>query len=786
MASEWTTQTDSWRQLPPPIEDEMEVVRYAQECLTEGQSWEAEFRVRFDYDYKFANGDTHNKYQWDSDLILKRELEDRPILTVNKVQQHNLLIINDSKQNKSDVRIRPVGDEASFEGAQLYQELIYHIQYISSADNVYDKAIEWQVNAGRGAWYVTTEFLSSKSFDQEIKIKLCGPLGDPRGVYFDPHTIEPDKSDMRWALIFEDMDKKLYEKEYPKFIAVGSSTVLGEHNSSGEGWLTKDNVRIAILYKKEEKTERLVSFLDDKKERQEGFYSELTSEGKKYYQEAKKLPTTREREVVTNKIWIYKIAGNRIIQKTQWLGETIPVVILSGVETIIDNIYDCRGHTRALINPQQIYNYNTSANVEFGALQTKSPYVAAALAIEGYEEYYKTANSINHSYLPYNAYDDDGNALQPPQRSTPPMPSEAYVKGLEIAQNELMMASGQYQAQMGENENAKSGVAINARQRQGDRATYHFIDSQAIAIRRTGKILIEVIPKVYDTKRIIKITSRDNVKKQITIDPNAPQALQKGQNLNPELDIAKQIEQYIFNPNVGMYDIQSDTGPSFATKRQEAANALMQLASTDKNFMSIAGDLYFGTMDFPDANVLAERYRRTIPPNIIGNAPDPQTEQLMHQAADHIQQLQGAVAALNQKLEDKQLDQSIELRRIDLEEKKISVEQQRLDYEAETKRVTALGNSGPGLSVEQIQPVVRELLSGMARNGELVWNAKGPHEGGSPMMLPEVTGGAPTGAAAPPTAPEQPPIPGAAKAPDGNWYLQHPNGQHMQVMNGGQ
>jgi hypothetical protein len=74
---------------------------------------------------------------------------------------------------------------------------------------------------------------------------------------------------------------------------------------------------------------------------------------------------------------------------------------------------------------------------------------------------------------------------------------------MKIAQEEMMMVSGQYQAQMGENENAKSGVAINARQRQGDRATYHFIDNQAIAIRFTGKILIDLIPKIYDTKRVI-------------------------------------------------------------------------------------------------------------------------------------------------------------------------------------------------------------------------------------------------------------------------------------------
>ena len=241
----------------------------------------------------------------------------------------------------------------------------------------------------------------------------------------------------------------------------------------------------------------------------------------------------------------------------------------------------------------------------------------------------------------------------------------------------------------------------------------------------------------------------------------------------------------MFNPNVGMYDIQSDTGPSFATKRQEAANALTQLAGADKNFMSIAGDIYFQTLDFPDADVLAQRYRRTIPPNILGDSPNPQVENLMHQAANQIQQLQGAVAALNQKLEDKQIEQSIALRKIALEEKRVAVSEQREDYEAETDRVTALGNSGPGISQEQIEPVVRQLLAGMLRDGVLPVGAMAPHRGGTPIALPEPPESAPNGNGGGSSEEvEEPPMPGAVKAKDGNFYVPHPTnpGQFMQVM----
>lgn len=724
----WSTQ---WPEAPTPTEEELEVIEDAKKCCQEGEDFEAEARVRMDYDYKFAHGDTHNKYQWDADLVLKRTTEEKPILTINKVQQHNLLIINDSKQNKSDIKIRPVSDEATFEGAEIYQELVYHIEYISGADDVYGHGISWQVEAGKGYWYVTTDYESDYTFDQEIYIRR---VKDPRNVFTDMNFEEPDGSDMRWGVIFEDMDKQLYQKTHKRFANVGGASVLGT-TSNIDGWITKDKIRIALFYRREEREDKLVAFVDPNGQQQIGHYSTLTDQGKEYYNEKKKTkdPTARERPIVTHNVQLYKIAGDRIIESSDWVGDTVPIVRLPGVETFIDGVYDCCGHTRALINPQQMYNYNTSANIEFIATRTKSPWIAPSAAIEGFEEYYKTANTINHSYLPYNHIDDDGQPIPPPQRPAAPEPGVGYIKSLEIAQNEMMMASGQYQAQLGENENAKSGVAINARQRQGDKATYHFLDNQNSAIRRTGKIIVDIIPKVYDTKRIKKILARDGSKIHVQIDPNAQQGIQQQPNLNADKDISEQIKQYIFNPNFGKYDVQSSAGPSYATRREAAFAALNELATQNEKFMDLAGDIYFKNADFPGSQELSERYRRIIPPGVTGDAPPPAIEQVMNQAAQHIQQLTAQLVDAEQKLKDKEWELSIKERDLDLREKQVAVQEQREDYEAETRRVTALGNSGPALSVEQIQPVLKQLLAGMISNGELIHLLPGPHEGGTTL-----------------------------------------------------
>ena len=743
----------------PPDEFEFNIIKDAKEFYTNAESWEASARVNFDYDYKFANADTHNKYQWDNDLVLARESEDKPCLTINKTAQHNLMIINDAKQNKPGVRIRPVSDEATFEGAQIYQELIYHIEYISSAENVYDNATTFQVEAGIGYWRIATDYISSKTFDQEIYIRR---IKDPRSVYLDYNINEVDGSDAREAIIFEDEPKKSFKKKYPKFAEIGNSSSLGNNS---DGWITSLYVKVAEYFKKEEKEDKLVTWTNpETKEQVLSYYSDLSDIDEQIYKllrkdkDQAKVYQLQERDVLTDDIKWYKIAGDRIIDKGDWPGKYIPIVRLVGTETVIDGVLDRKGHTRALINAQQIYNYNTSANVEFGALQTKSPWIAPSQAIEGFEEYYKTANRVNHSYLPYNAIDEDGNPIPPPQRPAAPQASPAYVEQLKIAQNEMMMVSGQYQAQLGENENAKSGVAINARQRQGDRATYHFIDNQAIAIRLTGKILLDLIPKIYDTKRIKKILARDGTRMNVTIDPD-----HKGQPqdvtdpANPQMDAGQKIKEIIFNPDFGMYDVQADTGPSFATKRMETANALTQIATSDKNFLGVGGDILFRSMDFPDADILAQRYNRMIPDNIKGEGPDPKTEQIMQQAEAKINQLTALIATMQKDLADKDRQLTQSGQKIDLDFRRAAAQEARGDYQAESDRLLKLGNSE---GLKGIEPVIKQLIQGMLLNGEL--NFKDDKELSNKIELSDL--------------PED-----AKLAPDGNYYINHPDGGFAKV-----
>lgn len=1095
----------------PASEKDNEILLEAKKRFKVCQDWEAQARIWFDYDYKFANADSNNMYQWDNWVVGDRQQNNRPCLTINKTQQHNLQIINDGKQNKPGVNIRPVGDAASFEAAQVFQEVVRHIEYISSAENVYDNAATFQVNAGWGYWRVTVEKISG-TFDKEIFIRR---IKDPRSVYLDPNINEVDGSDAWFGFIFDDMPRDLYEAQYPKFKNVGNTTFDNEYRD----WVQKDTVRVCEYFRKLQTDDKLVYFILPETQEEVGpiKWSELDKDGRNMFKEIKSrednLPeedrTYREEDELSEQIEWYKIAGNVIIDRnTKWLGKYIPIVRLVGTETVIDGIWDCKGHTRALLDPQRIYNINSplaldtplptptgwttmgevkagdmlisekglpvevletspifinrecfkvtfddgsfivadadhkwtvderekiktynwswpvktvttkeltpnkhfiyatkpieldekkllihpyllgawlgdgdtanprftagyddveemrsiingfgyavsparpsnygacsftvygvrhlfsnlnllgnkhipadylrasfeqrlmllrglmdtdgcyskkfnrciftntnleliesfielirslgirftrqnvkaasrkfpsgetyeckpavhisftvdpwlqifelhrkaepqtehrivhekrskrhkiksvekiasvpvkcvtinsdshlflagkgmipthnSANVEFGALQAKAPIIAAQAAVEGFEEYYKNLNTTNPAWIPFNHVDEDGNPIPPPTRMPAPQASPAYVQQMEIAQNEMMMVSGQYQAQMGENENAKSGVAINARQRQGDRATYHFIDNQAIAIRFTGKILIDLIPKVYDTKRVMRIEAKDNTIMNVTIDPNADQALQKIPSPNGEIptDNQQQIVELIFNPNVGMYDVQSDTGPSFATRRQEAFNALTQIAAQNKEFMSIAGDILWKVADFPEAQVLAQRWRKVIPKNITGDGIDPAIEQTMNDAAQKIEQQLAVIAKQQQDLENKDRELTIKERAQNLAETKTAVTEIREDFKAMSDRITALGNAGPAFSQEQLAPLLKQAIIEALREGgpgpDAGEGLPGLHEGGAPVGLPQGNSELPDSV---------PGVPGSRQAKDGKHYV---------------
>src|SRR5271163_3414017 len=204
-----------------------EVFSEAYERFKRCVKWEQTARRRFLDDYKFAQADAYNGYQWPNDLRRTREVDERPSLTLNGIRQHNLQIINDAKQNKPSLKAMPTGGGSTYESASCVSALFKHIEYISNATTAYDCATAFQVQAGWGYLRVETDYCNETNFDQEIYIRR---VTDPLSVYMDPEAKEADKSDAKFAFAFEDIEREEFQKspKWSKYWNLASQTALGD------------------------------------------------------------------------------------------------------------------------------------------------------------------------------------------------------------------------------------------------------------------------------------------------------------------------------------------------------------------------------------------------------------------------------------------------------------------------------------------------------------------------------------------------------------------------------
>lgn len=594
------------------------------------EDWYKNCHSRQQGDLKFAFGDPDNQYQWDPKTLRSRK--DRPCITVNMVRQHNLEIINAIRKNRPRIKVRAVGGPATYESASALQSVMSYIERCSKAELAYHGATTRQVHAGMGAWRLDTEYADEMTFDQIIKIR---PIHDPSMVYFDPDARMPDRRDARFVFLFEDMSHDKCKDKHGKF-GKEAFEQFRHAGIGGDAWLGKDQVRVCEYWRKKVKHLRL--FVKTMEDGTEGFIREdqMNQDLINYMVEQK----ARMRKVPVTTVERIVIIGRKIVSREDWPGKHIPIVPVIGEEMVIDHKLEIRGHTRNLKDAQRMYNYWSSASVEYGALQTKTPWIIAQEALEDFDEVWKTANIKNHAYLPYHSVDEHGNQVPPPQRVEPPVSSPVAMGGMDRSQMEMMRASGQFNTMFGEPGNERTGEAIGRRLEQGENSTFHFTDNLGISIQYTGDIILDLIPKIFDTRRMLMVQAEDASYYQLTIDPKAAQAFQ--QRRNHEQTVVERV----LNPNMGEYEVEIDVRPGYATRREEAFNAYSLLLTQSPELASILGDLLFMAADFENAEEAAARLRRMVPTQALGEGPSQQEQALMMENQNMRQLLERSISEL--------------------------------------------------------------------------------------------------------------------------------------------
>ena len=568
-----------------------DLIRVARERYQKAVDNEQENRDDAIEDLEFLAGE-----QWPEEIRRERIEDDRPILTINKLPQYVRQVTGDIRQNRPAIKIRPADDVADDEIADVFSGLIRHIEAASDAGIAYHTAAEGAAQCGMGHFRIVTEYSALDTFEQNIRIRR---IKDHFSVVWDPQAAELTYEDARYCFVEENLDIETFKARYPDSDTAGFDFQDQATYAYLGDWITHETVRVAEYWTKtlEPKTLALL---------QDGRTVTVTKDdadlGAVVGEDGTVNPIIKTRKVMAPKIEMRLISGAEVLEDAkEWPGHSIPVIPVIGEEIHIGRKTVRHGVIRHAKDPQRMYNYWRTAQTEQIALQPKSPYTVTALNIAGYEDIWKQANTRNVPYLPYTP--DKTNAGQAPQRNAPPFRSEGMAQEIIVASEDMKGTTGIYDAGLGAKSNEISGKAILARQRESDVGTYTYSDNLARAIRHAGRILIEIIPRIYDTERVVRILNEDETGKAVPI--------------NQRVEDSEGNFRIINDITVGKYDVVVVTGPSYSTKRMEAADGMIQLVQGNPELGKLIMDLIVRNLDWPGADEIAERLRKMLPPGMV-------------------------------------------------------------------------------------------------------------------------------------------------------------------------
>lgn len=622
-----------------------EILELARKRLSQAITADQENRARALDDMRNLVGE----YQWPEDLRKEREAEGRPCLTINGLPQFLRQVTGDLRRMNPAVNVIPSDDSATKETAEIYEGLIRQIQYRSSASAVYEGAGESAAACGMGYFRILTEYEDETSFDQTIRI---APIRNQFGVYCDPEAVEPTREDASYWFITETISADDFKEAYPDKSA---ASVEQDGLSNIENWRAGGDIVIAEYFWREMKPAKLVRLAD----------------GRVLVDPEGPVNAVAERKTEIPVVKWAKISGTDILEgPKEFPSKYLPIIAVMGEELNIGDETYRSSVIRHAKDPQRLYNYWRSAETEMVALQPKAPFLVTAHQIAGYETFWNEANRENRPYLPYTP-DPQAPA---PQRVQPPVSSAGMMQQIALAAEDMKRTTGIYDASLGQRSNENSGVAIRQRQMEADVSTSIYSDNMGRAVEHCGRVLVDMIPRVFDTTRTVRTVAPDDTPGMVQVNrPVLMNGLPATQN-----DLTR-----------GKFDVRVQVGPNYTTRRQEAAESMMDLAKAMPQLPQVAGDLIVKNMDWPGADEIADRLKKTLPPGMVE---DQQADPMQQQAQAREQEAQ-------------KIAQELAVRKQLAETKEAEFRAQQAQFQAAKAEAEAAGSARAAMMPPQTQAI---------------------------------------------------------------------------------
>jgi len=520
--------------------------------------------------------------QWDDWMSSQRK--GRAKYTVNKLRQAIKQITNDQRQNRIEPKVRAM-EEADKDLAEIRQGLIRNIDSASDADRARDTAFQFAVGGGFGVYRVNTAYEDDAGFDLVIRKE---EIANPYTVTFDPAAKSKDRRDARFAFVDSTWSRQSFKAKWPKAKLVS----VDQTTSADRDWFADKEVTVSEYWYKRAVDDNLLRFSDGSDSYESDVVDvldELAAEG---------ITVVKTRPVERQKVYQCVVSGAEILEgPNEWPGKFIPLVVVWGDILNIKGKEQFCGAVRFGKDPQRMFNYERSATMDMIADQGYSPYLATETMVEGHEAEWQSMRTRRAPVLLYTP-DQKVPGGAPTRLNTPEFPV-ALANASQMSADDIKSATGIYDASLGQRSNETSGKAILARQREGDVANFDYTDNLRYAVKYDFEITNDLISKIYDTERQIRIIGADGAEKIIAINKQT---------------IDEQTGRVVIHNDMsaGRYDIQADVGPSFTTQRLEAADAFQQLANDPSPMGALAKYFFIQNADLTGGDEFEKAARKIL------------------------------------------------------------------------------------------------------------------------------------------------------------------------------
>jgi hypothetical protein len=523
--------------------------------------------------------------------------------------------VGDWRANETSIKVLPREDGDSTV-AQVRTELIRSIELQSKASRIYASSLGQMAACGISNFRVSVEEAIDNPFLRDIFIR---DIPNPLAVWWDPLSHDPTGRDATYCFVGDELSVDEYRRLY-KDAALPSLI----NRECGPSWSDNKIVHVPEYWKIEERprtfgmtiTGKVVDLTDIPRRK----WPQLAIDSDT------KQPIVREKVKCKYAVMVLTNGMEPLTDPYEAKLPRLPVIRVMGREGLNEGKRVRFGLIRFMRDSILMRNHNRSIRAELLAKFPRVNFIGPMSAIEGLQGDWS-------SYLGFN--------------EGAQMPTEVTGRNLaaliaedQIYTQDLRDVTGIHEASMGMPSNETSGVAIRARQQEGDVATLVYHDNMLAAQQEAGEVINAYIPTVFDTTRTLRTVGPDLGVKMVKInDPNDPEAIDLG---------------------VGTYDIITSTGPAYQTRRQESAAQLMELAGRSQAIVEAAPDLIVGELDLISGDKLQERLKRTVPPQILGeDAEDdksPEEQQADAEKAQQAQQMQQMAAMLEMRAKRADVD----------------------------------------------------------------------------------------------------------------------------------